>query len=76
MTRRLEYLAQSARKVFDNPLMEFVYNKRVDDISEITLAMKMCHSETNAVSGRIQDSNEQVTVAVEDSFDNLKNMSI
>ncbi|CED57008.1 methyl-accepting chemotaxis protein [Aliivibrio wodanis] len=76
MTRRLESLAQSARKVFDNPLMEFVYNKRVDDISEITLAMKMCHSETNAVSGRIQDSNEQVTGAVEDSFDNLKNMSI
>ncbi len=75
MTRRLEALSKDAREIFNNPLMELVYNNKVDDISEIALAMKMCHSETNAVSGRIQDSNEQVTAAMEESFQNLDTMS-
>lgn len=63
LTRRLERVTETARKVFDNPLMELVYNKRVDDISEIQLALKMRQSELNAVVGRIQDSNLQLVEA-------------
>ncbi|MDE1022936.1 hypothetical protein OS110_29465, partial [Escherichia coli] len=36
---------------------------RVDDISEIQLALKMRQSELNAVVGRIQDSNLQLVEA-------------
>ncbi|MGF1753785.1 methyl-accepting chemotaxis protein [Vibrio makurazakiensis] len=69
-TRRLEALSGQARKVFDNPLMELVYTKHVDDISEVQLALKMRQSELNAVVGRIQDSNEQIGSAAESSSTN------
>ncbi|SYZ82801.1 methyl-accepting chemotaxis protein [Vibrio paracholerae] len=59
-TRRLEALSEEARKVFDNPLMELVYNGQVDDISEIKLALKMRQSEINAIVGRIDDSSSQI----------------
>lgn len=69
-TRRLESLSQEARKVFDNPLMELVYNSRVDDLSEIQLAMKMRQSEINAVVGRIQDASIQIGEAAKMSSHN------
>ncbi|HFQ5403872.1 TPA: methyl-accepting chemotaxis protein, partial [Vibrio vulnificus] len=69
-TRRLESLSAEARKVFDNPLMELVYNKNVDDISEIKLALKMRQSELNAVVGRIQDSNQQLIDSARNSSSN------
>ncbi|WP_070971758.1 methyl-accepting chemotaxis protein [Vibrio sonorensis] len=69
-TRRLEALSSDARDVFNNPLAELVYNKNVDDISEIQLALKMRQSEINAVVGRIQDSNEKVAHAAQSSSDN------
>ncbi|AIS57323.1 PAS domain-containing methyl-accepting chemotaxis protein [Vibrio coralliilyticus] len=72
LTRRLEDLSEQARKVFDNPLMELVYNQRVDDISEISLALKMRQSEINAVVGRIQDSNEQIATAAQSSANNCE----
>ncbi|EEX93744.1 aerotaxis sensor receptor protein [Vibrio orientalis CIP 102891 = ATCC 33934] len=71
-TRRLEALSQDARKVFDNPLMELLYNDRVDDISEIQLAFKMRQSEINSIVGRIQDSNQQVVQAASSSANNCE----
>jgi methyl-accepting chemotaxis protein len=71
-TRRLEDLSAQARKVFDNPLMELVYNKRVDDISEIQLAFKMRQSEINSIVGRIQDSNQQISKAASSSAQNCE----
>ncbi len=71
-TRRLEELSAQARKVFDNPLMELVYNKRVDDISEIQLAFKMRQSEINSIVGRIQDSNQQISKAASSSAKNCE----
>ncbi|WKY60105.1 PAS domain-containing methyl-accepting chemotaxis protein [Vibrio sp. SNU_ST1] len=70
LTRRLEAVSEEARKVFNNPLMELVYNQRVDDISEIQLALKMRQSELNAVVGRIQDSNSQISQAAQSSSEN------
>ena len=71
-TRRLETLSTQARKIFDNPLMELVYNKRVDDISEIQLALKMRQSEINSIVGRIQDSNQQISKAASSSARNCE----
>ena len=70
LTRRLEQLTETAREVFDNPLMELVYTGRVDDIAELSLAMKKRQSELNAVVGRILDSNQQVMGSAESSRDN------
>ncbi|MES1383852.1 methyl-accepting chemotaxis protein, partial [Vibrio cholerae] len=64
-TRRLEALSEEARQVFDNPLMELVYNGQVDDISEIKLALKMRQSEINAIVGRIDDSSSQIANAAQ-----------
>ncbi|OXX56181.1 chemotaxis protein [Vibrio sp. V12_P9A6T4] len=72
LTRRLESLSAEARKIFDNPLMELVYNGHIDDISEIKLALKMRQSELNAVVGRIQDSNQQIGEAANSSSKNCK----
>lgn len=70
LTRRLEALSAEARSVFDNPLMELVYNGTVDDISEIKLAFKMRQSEINSVVGRIQDSNEQIAESASSAASN------
>ena len=72
LTRRLEQLSGDARKVFDNPLMELLYNNHVDDISEIQLAFKMRQSEINSIVGRIQDSNQQVIQAASSSAKNCE----
>ncbi len=76
LTRRLESLSAEARKVFNNPLMELVYNNHIDDISEIKLALKMRQSELNAVVGRIQDSNQQIKDAAQSSSKNSETTAI
>ncbi|ENM5833854.1 methyl-accepting chemotaxis protein [Vibrio metoecus] len=73
LTRRLEAMTQEARKIFDNPLMELVYNQKIDDLSEIKLAMKMRQSELNAVVGRIQDSSLQIGTGAQTSSQNCQN---
>jgi methyl-accepting chemotaxis protein len=60
LTRRLEALTQTARDIFDNPLMEHIYTGHCDDIAELGLALKMQRTEINAVIERILDSNIQV----------------
>ncbi|MGL4381898.1 MAG: methyl-accepting chemotaxis protein [Vibrio sp.] len=65
LTRRLERLAQDARKIFNNPLMELIYSGKVDDLAEIKLALKMRQSEINAIVGRIQDSSSQIASAAQ-----------
>ena len=70
LTRPLEALSHEAKKVFDNPLMELIYNEKVNDISEIKLALKMRQFEVNAIVGRIQDSNIQLGAAAEISRQN------
>jgi methyl-accepting chemotaxis protein len=53
LTRPLERLAKEARKDFDNPLMEFIYNGSVNDISEVALGMKMRKQYANALLSRV-----------------------
>ncbi|MFL7024818.1 PAS domain-containing methyl-accepting chemotaxis protein [Enterovibrio norvegicus] len=63
LTRRLERVTSRARSAYDNPLMEFIYNGAIDDVSEIELALKMREAELNAVVGRIMDGSDQVLAA-------------
>ncbi len=70
LTRPLEALSIEARKIFDNPLMELIYNDSVNDISEIKLALKMRQFEVNAIVGRIQDSNIQLGSSAQISSNN------
>ncbi|RXJ73526.1 chemotaxis protein [Veronia nyctiphanis] len=70
MTRRLEALTSLARDAYDNPLMEYIYNGAIDDVSEIELALKMRSSELGAVVGRILDGSEQVLNSAQTARDN------
>ncbi|WP_430519726.1 methyl-accepting chemotaxis protein [Aliivibrio sp.] len=56
LTRRLEALAKRSRKIFNNPLMELIYTGKVNDFSEIELAMKMQKNHGKAIMGRISVS--------------------
>ena len=76
LTRRLEKLSVLAKKAYDNPLMEYIYNGSNDDISEIELALKMQASELNAVVGRIVDGSEQVLHAASVSKENGQKTSV
>ncbi|WP_039850091.1 methyl-accepting chemotaxis protein [Grimontia indica] len=60
LTRRLENVTKLAKEAYDNPLMEYLYNGAIDDVSEIELALKMRAAEINAVVGRILDGSDQV----------------
>ena len=45
-----------AKKVFDNYLMSKIYTGRDDEIGQIQLALKMQHSQVNAIVGRLSDT--------------------
>lgn len=53
LTRPIERIAKQARKDFNNPLMEYIYCGRVNDLSEIELGMKMRKQYANALLGRV-----------------------
>lgn len=53
LTRPLERIAQQARTDFNNPLMEYIYCGRVNDLAEIELGMKMRKQHANALLGRV-----------------------
>ncbi|MDA0148318.1 methyl-accepting chemotaxis protein [Vibrio sp. LaRot3] len=53
LTRPLEKIAQMARKDFNNPLMEYIYCGRINDLAEIELGMKMRKQYADALIGRV-----------------------
>ncbi|WP_407332679.1 PAS domain-containing methyl-accepting chemotaxis protein [Enterovibrio sp. 27052020O] len=70
LTRRLESVTKLAKDAYDNPLMEYLYNGAIDDVSEIELALKMRAAELNAVVGRIMDGSDQVLDAANTAKNN------
>lgn len=50
--------------------MELIYNQKINDLSEIKLAMKMQQFEVNAIVGRIQDSNTALKSNAETTAEN------
>lgn len=65
LTRPLEKLAKESRQDFDNPLMEYIYCGKVNDIAEIELGMKVRKQFASALLGR-------VGVSVKDSCDETR----
>nr|WP_321460566.1 PAS domain-containing methyl-accepting chemotaxis protein [uncultured Vibrio sp.] len=65
LTRPLEKLAKESRLDFNNPLMEYIYCGKVNDIAEIELAMKVRKQFASALLGR-------VGVSVKDSCDETR----
>lgn len=65
LTRPIERLAKESRQDFNNPLMEYIYCGRVNDIAEIELAMKVRKQHASALLGR-------VGVSVKDSCNDTK----
>lgn len=52
-------VVESARGIYNSPLMTYLYTGRNDDVADIELAMQMQASELKALLGRALDSCEQ-----------------
>jgi PAS domain S-box-containing protein len=58
---------KTAKSVFNNPLMSFIYSGNNDAIGTIELALKMRSAELSAVVGRVSDDSEKVTALAKES---------
>lgn len=56
----LQSIVQHAQKIASNPVGQFIYTGRNDEIGEIAFAMKMLEAESGAIVGRIADSAQQL----------------
>ncbi|MBV7317044.1 PAS domain-containing methyl-accepting chemotaxis protein [Shewanella sp. NIFS-20-20] len=54
-------IVEKSKKIYDSPLMTYLYTGRNDDIAVIELAMQMQSSELKALLGRALDSCEQAS---------------
>lgn len=62
-------LVKTAKAVFDNPLMSFIYSGNNDATGSIALALKMRKAELSAIVGRVSDDSEKITSLAKDSSD-------
>ena len=51
-------IVNKARSIFHHPLMNKIYTGRDDEFGEVELAMKMQHSQLDAVVGRLSDTTQ------------------
>ncbi len=58
--RRLAKLVNHSRGIVNNPISQYVYTGRLDDLSQLELGYKMLESELSAVTGRLADSTSQL----------------
>ncbi|OOZ41230.1 hypothetical protein BOW53_04425 [Solemya pervernicosa gill symbiont] len=61
----LRKLIAESRKTIDNPIAQWVYTGRRDEVGQLQLAMKMQRSEISAVLDRIDDSVKQIEETAE-----------
>ncbi len=57
----LQQLVAQARQVGSNPVSQWVYTGRSDEIGEIAFAMRMLEAEAGATVGRIADASRQLS---------------
>lgn len=57
----LRQLSRQARQMVTNPVAQYIYTGRTDDIGQIQLVIKMLRSEASALVGRISDSADTLT---------------
>lgn len=60
-------VVKTAKSVFNNPLMSFIYSGNNDATGTIELALKMRQAELSAVVGRVSDDSEKVTALAKES---------
>jgi PAS domain S-box-containing protein len=60
-------VVKTAKSVFNNPLMSFIYSGNNDATGTIELALKMRHAELSAVVGRVSDDSEKITALAKES---------
>jgi methyl-accepting chemotaxis protein len=61
LTRPVRQLAQRARDIYDNPIMQHVYAGASDEYAQISLAMSAQDAKLRTISGRIEDSIQQLS---------------
>lgn len=69
LLRPYRRLAAHSRSVTDNPLSQWLYTGRHDDLGAIEFAMKMYHIETSAVIGRLSESSKQLNQHTDELVD-------
>ncbi|MBO2580905.1 PAS domain-containing methyl-accepting chemotaxis protein [Shewanella algae] len=57
--RRFNSLVSKAKKIYDSPLMTWIYTGQRDEVAQVELAMQMQTSELKALLGRALDSCER-----------------
>lgn len=79
LTRPVEKLAKEARQDFNNPLMEYIYCGRINDLAEIELGMKMRKQFANALLGRVgvsvKDSCEETRASANSAATNSQQVT-
>ena len=55
-----------ARSLVNNPLMQYIYTGRGDDVAQVALALRKMKSEVRAIIGRMEDSAEQIKTMVKE----------
>ncbi|MCG5514586.1 MULTISPECIES: PAS domain-containing methyl-accepting chemotaxis protein [unclassified Ectothiorhodospira] len=66
VTRPLARLQAQARSVVRNPLCQYVYTGRVDEVGEIQFAMRMLATETGAAVGRVAEAARRLSRQIKD----------
>ncbi|WP_207060771.1 PAS domain-containing methyl-accepting chemotaxis protein [Motiliproteus sp. SC1-56] len=72
LTGSLRQLSAEARKRYHNPLMQYLYTGRRDEVGEVQVAMKKMEAELRAVVARVKDSSEQVQVTADDAMADMR----
>jgi methyl-accepting chemotaxis protein len=74
-TKPLKRLFEKAKQKVDNPLMQFLYTGKTDDISQIDLALKIYKTEMRAVVGRVEDTCSHIKNAADNSSSHVRTTS-
>ncbi|MCP3866806.1 MAG: methyl-accepting chemotaxis protein [Gammaproteobacteria bacterium] len=56
LLKPFQMMVTQANEIFDNQLMAQIYTGRDDEFGQIQLALKMQHSQINAIVGRLEDT--------------------
>ncbi len=72
----LKRLIQKSREITDNPITQYVYTGRMDDVGRIEVAMKMLLSQMGAVVGRMSDMNKVQNVNAQQTLQNMERSNV
>ncbi len=68
-------VVDKAKKVFDNPLMSYLYSGNNDDVGAIHLALQMKQAEVRAITGRVNDDSESIVDVASQSAERGNNVA-